>query len=175
MTTAAETKLSEKEQKKAEREADKAKREEMDAREAKLNADRTGKGTRLFLGLTRGRNPQEIQFENWDESKPETLPTTLSEFMELRKGVADSEPAIMRRLILGDNETLYDEASDPVREFVDMTWPEEVQKAFKQVIRGYSNNAGVSIEDAVTLIKPGFVAGLEKQGKLAKASETVSA
>lgn len=152
MTTAAEQ---------TEKEKTKARDEAMRAREKELNSSKTGKGLRTFLGMTRGRNPQEIQYENWDETQPDTLPTTLSEFMDLRK-VTD-EKDIVRRLILGDNDVLYSEASDPVAEFVDVTWPEEVQKQFRLVVRNYSNATGVSIEDAVALIKPGIVASQNKK------------
>ena len=134
---------------------------EMAAREKTLNEGKTGKGLRVFLGMTRGRNPQEIQYENWDEALPDTLPLTLSEFMDLRK-VTD-EKDIVRRLILGDNEILYSEASDPVAEFVEPTWSEDVQKQFRLVVRNYSNATGVSIEDAVALIKPGIVASQTKK------------
>lgn len=155
MTTAAEQTQEQKE------EAIKARNADMERREKELNAGKTGKGLRTFLGMTRGRNPVEIQYENWDESDSDSLPTTLTEFMELRKAVSD-EPGIVRRLILGDNEILYKEASDPVAEFVDSSWPEDVQKGFRIVVRQYSANAGVSIEDAVALIKPGIVASQKK-------------
>jgi hypothetical protein len=155
MTTAAETS---KETKEA---ALKARNEDMAKREKALNEGKTGKGLRAFLGMTRGRNPQEIQYENWDESIPDSLPSTLSEFMDLRK-VTD-EKDIVRRLILGDNEILYSEASDPVAEYVDATWDEDVQKQFRLVVRNYSNATGVSIEDAVALIKPGIVAAQSKK------------
>ena len=149
-------------EKAAEKEALKAREAEIAAKEKEANAGRTGKGLRVFFGMTRGRNPQMIQYENWDESQKDTLPTTLSEFMDLRKDVAD-EANVVRRLILGDNDILYSEASDPVAEFVDASWSEEVQKQFRLVVRNYSNATGVSIEDAVALIKPGIVASQLKK------------
>ncbi len=143
-------------------EALKARNADMEKREKELNASRTGVGTRIFLGMTRGRNPQEIQYENWDESQPTTLLTTFAQVLDLHKtrgqegDVAEKE--IVRRWTLGDNDILYQEASDPVAEFVEQTWPEDVQKGFRLVVRNYSINAKVSIEDAVALIKPGIVA-----------------
>jgi hypothetical protein len=134
---------------------------DMAAREVTLNAGKTGKGLRSFLGMTRGRNPQEIQYENWDEAQPDSLPLTLSEFMDLRK--LTDEKDIIHRLILGDNDVLYAEASDPVAEFVDASWDVDVQKQFRIVVRNYSNATGVSIEDAVALIKPGIVASQSKR------------
>lgn len=153
MTTTAETNLTEKEATKAEL---KAREVEIAAKEKEANKDREGKGTRVFFGMTRGRNPQMIQYENWDDSKPETLPVTLSEFMDIRK--LSDEKDIVRRLILGDNDIFYSEASDPVAEFVDATWPEDVKKQFRLIVRNYAAATNISIEDAVTLIKPGIVA-----------------
>lgn len=158
MTQVADEKLSEKEQAKA---ALKARSEEMEAEEKKLNEGKTGKGLRSFLGMTRGRNPQKVQYEGFDESQPDTLPKTLSEFMELSK--VNDEPKIVSFLIDGFNSDAYTAASDPVAEFVDASWPEEVQKAFRTVVRQYSANANVSIEDAVALIKPGIVASQAKK------------
>lgn len=148
MTEAIDTKQTEKEQKAA-------RTKDMEAREKALNEGKTGKGTRTMLGMTRGRNPQEIQYEAFDESQPDTLPKTLSEFMEVAK-VSD-EPTIVSYLIDGFNSAAYTAASDPVAEFVDVTWPDDVQKQFRLVVRNYSNATGVSIEDAVALIKPGIV------------------
>lgn len=154
MTTAAEQTQDQKD------EAIKARNADMEKREKALNAGKTGKGLRSFLGMTRGRNPVEIQYENWDESDSETLPKTLSEFMEVSK--VQDEAKIVSFLIKGHNEVLYKEASDPVAEFVDLSWPEDVQKQFRLVVRNYSNATGVSIEDAVALIKPGIVASQKK-------------
>ncbi len=125
------------------------------------NATRTGKGTRVKVGMTRGRNPQVISFEAFVESLKETLPTTISEFMDLTK-VAD-EPTIMEYLIDGYNSNAYTQASDPIAEFVDASWDDDVKKQFRLVVRNYSNATGVSIEDAVALIKPGIVASQTKK------------
>lgn len=150
------------EQTKADKDAAlKARNEDMERREKELNASRSGKGLRICLGMSRGRNPVEVQYENWDEKQPDTLPVSLSEFMDLRK-ISD-EAAIIKRLIAGDNDVLYDEASDPVSAFVETSWSDEVQKAFKTVVKQYSVNASVSIEDAVALIKPGIVASQAKR------------
>jgi len=119
------------------------------------NATRTGKGTRVRVGQTRGRNPQVISWEAFDESQPDTLPKTLSEFMEITK-VSD-ETAIVQYLIDGYNDAAYTAASDPVAEFVDANCAEDVQKHFRLVVRNYANATVVSIEDAVALIKPGIV------------------
>ncbi len=163
------TTSNEQSEKAAAKEANKARTADMEKREKALNEGKTGKGLRVFLGLTRGRNPQEIQFENWDDSLPDTLPLSLSEFMDLRK--MTDEKDIVRRLILGDNEILYSEASDPVAEYLDATWPDDVQKSFRLVVRNYATNANVSIEDAVALIKPGIVAAVAKKAAEAEKAE----
>jgi len=52
---------------------------ELDAKQKeadKTNAARTGVGTRVRIGQTRGKNPLVISWEAFDESKPDTLPTT---------------------------------------------------------------------------------------------------
>lgn len=154
------TTSNEQSEKQAAKEALKAREKEMTAREEKLNEGKTGKGVRTFLGMTRGRNPQEIQYEAFDDSKPDTLPTTLSEFMEVAK--VQDEKVIVGYLIDGFNSAAYTAASDPVAEFVDASWSDEVQKQFRLVVRNYSNATGVSIEDAVALIKPGIVASQKK-------------
>ena len=125
------------------------------------NKTRTGKGTRVRVGQTKGRNPQVISWEAFDLSKTDTLPTTLSEFMELAK-VSD-EPVIVSYLLDGYNDAAYSIASDPTAEYVDSSWTPEVQKQFRLVVRNYAQATGVSIEDAVALIKPGIMASQAKK------------
>lgn len=125
------------------------------------NKAREGKGTRVLVGSTRGRNTQVIQYEAFDEKQPDTLPKTLSEFMEIAK--VNDEPTIVRYLIEGYNSDSLANASDPVAEFVDKSWPEDVQRQFKIVVKNYANATQVSIEDAVALIKPGIVASQTKK------------
>jgi len=119
-----------------------------------LNATQSGVGTRLRIGQTRGKSPVIISWNAFDESKPETLPTTITQFMEVT-GVKD-EPSLVSYLIGGYNDTAYTTASDPLSEFVDPAWPDDAQAQFRLVIRNYSRGAMVSLEDAVALIKPGF-------------------
>jgi hypothetical protein len=125
------------------------------------NAARSGKGTRVKVGMTRGRNPQVISFERFDDSLPDTLPSTLSEFMEIAK--VNDEKLIVSYLLDGFNSANYTAASDPVAEYVDPSWSEDVQKQFRLVVRNYSVATGVSIEDAVALIKPGIAASQAKK------------
>lgn len=140
--------------------------EKAEAAAKTVNAERSGKGTRVKVGQTRGRNPLVISFEQFDESLPDTLPTTLAEFMDLTK--VQDEPTIMSFLIDGFNSASYSASSDPVSEFVEPTWGDEVKKQFRTIVRTYANSTGISIEDAVALIKPGIVAA---QAKLAGASK----
>lgn len=127
-----------------------AKQNEADA----ANAARTGVGTRVRVGQTRGKNPMVISWEAFDESKPETLPTTIQQFMDV-SGV-NQEPALVSYLIGGLNDANYTAASDPLAEYVDLSWPQETQTQFRLVVRNYSRGTSVSLEEAVGLIKPGF-------------------
>lgn len=134
-----------------------AREKELEALQVKseeTNKSRTGKGTRVRVGQTRGKNPQVISWEAFDDSQPDTLPATLSEFMEITK--TQDEKLIVSYLIDGYNVAQYTAASDPIAEFVNPTWPDDVQKQFRLVVRNYSNATGVSLEDAVALIKPGI-------------------
>lgn len=132
--------------------------EERQKKAAEVNKTRTGKGTRVRVGQTRGKNPQVIEWEAFDESLPETLPATLSEFMDIAK-VSD-EKQIVALLVDGFNSAQYTAASDPIAEYVEPTWSEDIQRQFRLTVRNYANATGVSIEDAVGLIKPGIVKAL---------------
>ena len=118
------------------------------------NASRSGLGTRVRVGQTRGKNPMIISWDAFDYSKPETLPTTIESFMEV-SGKKD-QTSLVDYLIRGYNDAAYEAASDPLAEFVNDTWPADAQTQFRLVVRNYSRGANVSLEDAVTLIKPGF-------------------
>lgn len=140
-----------------------AREKELEAIQVKAtetNKSRTGKGTRVRVGQTRGKNPQVISWEAFDDSLPDTLPATLSEFMEITK--TQDEKLIVAYLIDGYNDSQYTAASDPIAEFVNPVWSDEVQKQFRLVVRNYSNATGVSLEDAVALIKPGIEASQKK-------------
>jgi hypothetical protein len=127
------------------------------------NSARTGKGPRIRVGATRGKNPQAISFEAFDESKPETLPVTQEEFMTITKSFGgDTEKTLVEWLITGFNDAQYTDASDPLAEYVESYWPADVQKQFRIVVRNYSNATGQSLEDAVKLIKPGIEAAQKK-------------
>jgi len=118
------------------------------------NKSRSGVGTRLRIGKTRGKASIVIGWEAFDESQPDTLPKTIQQFMDIT--TVKDEPTLVEYLIAGFNDANYTEASDPLKEFVDPTWPADAQTQFRLVVRNYSRGAMVSLEDAVTLIKPGF-------------------
>ena len=151
MTALADEKEAEKEAAKKAREA---RTEAMEAEEIRLNTGRTGKGTRLMVTLTRGRNPVQVVYEGFDESKPETLPTTVSEFMDFTK--LDSDALLLPVLIPGYNSLQAQLASDPIAEHVAAYWPDDVQARFRITVRNYSKDCNVSIEDAIALIRPGI-------------------
>lgn len=127
-----------------------AKQKEADA----TNAGRSGVGTRVRVGQTRGKNPMVISWEAFDESQPATLPTTIEQFMTVTN--VKDEKDLVSFLIGGLNDANYTAASDPLAEYVDLSWPPEAQTQFRLVVRNYSRGAQVSLEDAVALIKPGF-------------------
>lgn len=120
------------------------------------NAKRTGKGTRLKFGSTRGKGTMPIKYEFFDEAQPDTLPGSLAEFASLT-GIQD--PATLLGFILvGYNDAQYVAASDPIAEFVVPSWPDERKLAFRLAVRNYSKamtSAGIetSIEDAAVFIK----------------------
>ena len=129
------------------------------------NATRSGKGTRLTVKSTKGRNTQVVTFEAFDKEQPDTCPKSLSEFMDMVKSMTGKdvlEADIVDSLIDGFNANAYSVASDPIAEYLDSSWTPAVQTQFKLVVRNYSNATGVSIEDAVALIKPGIVASQKK-------------
>jgi hypothetical protein len=134
--------------------------EEFQKKADETNKTRTGKGTRIRVGQTRGKNPQVITWEAFDDSQPDTLPATLAEFMEIAK--VQDEKTIVSFLIDGYNASQYTAASDPIAEYVNPTWSEDVQRQFRLVVRNYANATGASIEDAVNLIKPGIEASQAK-------------
>lgn len=121
----------------------------------KVNAERSGKGTRVSVGLTRGKNPKVISWEEFDTDKPEICPATLNEFMDLTK--TSDEKQIVSYLIDGFNDSQYRTASDVLAEFVEPNWPDALVKQFKQTVSNYAGATGVSLEEAVGLIKPGIV------------------
>jgi len=128
--------------------------EKVQAEADKTNKERTGVGTRVRVGQTRGKNPMVISWEAFDESQPETLPKSIKDFMEITK--VQDEPTLVSYLIGGLNDANYTAASDPLAEYVNLAWPQEAQTQFRLVVRNYSRGASVSLEDAVALIKPGF-------------------
>lgn len=144
--------------------AEQKKKAEADAAEEKqLNQGRTGKGTRATIGYTRGRSTQKIVYEAFDESQPETLPKSTTEFLDLTKDYGSADDAkLVSWLIDGFNSDQYTLASDPIADYVEKSWPDEVQKQFRLVVRNYANATGHSIEDAVNLIKPGIEAAQKK-------------
>jgi hypothetical protein len=137
---------------------------EVERKEAEANAYNatlTGVGVRRRVGQTRGKNPMVITWDAFDESKPESLPTTIQQFMDVTS--VKDEPTLVNYLIGGFNDAAYTAASDPLAEYVDLTWPADAQTQFRLVVRNYSRGANVSLEDAVTLIKPGFAKQFEKK------------
>ena len=104
-------------------------------------------------GKTRGKNPREIEFEKFDREQPETLPRTIEEFMAVTN--VKEEPALVDLLIEGFNDASYSAASDEIGEFINDAWDKDTQGQFRLAVRNYSKLSGDTIEEAVSLIKPG--------------------
>lgn len=134
--------------------------EAAEAKAKEVNDARTGKGTRVKVGQTRGRNPQVVSFENFDEGLIDSLPVTLAEFAEITK--TPDESTLVKYAIAGYNDAMYVAASDPIAEFVNPAWDDDAKKAFRIVVRNYAQNANSTIEDAVAIIKPGIEAAQAK-------------
>lgn len=117
------------------------------------NQARNGKGTRLKFGMTRGKGSLPIKWEAFDESKPDTLPSSLEEFISITKANKDQ---LLEWALVGYNDAQYTAASDPIAEHVNATWDDDTKTQFRLVVRNYSKATGMSIEDSVSLIKPGI-------------------
>ena len=128
-------------------------REQMEAAAKEENAKRTGVGTRVKIGSTRGRSVMNIKYEFFDESLPDSLPKTVEQFMSVTgiKGNAD----LTELLIVGFNDKQYTEASDPIAEYVNPAWPDDVKLQFRTVVRNLAKMQDIAIGDAVALVKPG--------------------
>jgi hypothetical protein len=131
-------------------------RDKAEAEVATKNEARKGIGPRLFVGSTRGKSPQVITYEAFDESLPDTLPKTPAEFVEAVKPENDSK--VLEYLIRGYNAVNLELASDPLSEYVVAKWAPEVQTTFRTACRNYAKGLGIQLEDAVNIIRPGFVA-----------------
>lgn len=121
----------------------------------KENAGRTGVGTRKRVGQTRGKGSFVIDWEAFDLSKSETLPKSIKQFTEVTK--VTKEEDLLSMLIDGYNDAQYAEASDPIGEYVENSWPADVKTQFRLVVRNYAKVTGDSIEDVVKMVKPGIV------------------
>lgn len=126
------------------------------------NEKRSGKGTRLKCSNTRGKGSIAIKYEYFDESKPETLPTSMEEFTTLTK--IEEETVLVKLLISGYNDLKYTEASDPIAEYVNLEWDDARQLAFRSIVRSMTKNAAgtMSLEEVVEMIKPKFEVAFQK-------------
>lgn len=122
---------------------------------ATANESRSGVGTRVRVGQTRGKGSLVVSWEAFDLSKADTLPTSIKQFTEVTGVKAEAD--LLSMLIDGYNDAQYTAASDPIAEHVEASWPDEVQTQFRLVVRNYAKATGSSIEDAVALIKPGVI------------------
>lgn len=125
----------------------------LEAEVTRLNASRSGKGTRFVLANTRGKGSIQIKYEAFDSDVVGSLPETVQEFMTLT-GVED-ESALVSFLVTGYNDSNYKRASDPVSEFVNPAWPSEIAESFKLAVKNLVK-AGLDIDKVVAMVKPGI-------------------
>ena len=125
------------------------------------NAAKTGIGTRVFVGFTRGRATTAIKWDAFDTDKPDTLPTSPKQFAEVT-GINDAKQ-ILEFMIDGFNEYQYRQASDPIAEYVNPVWDADTKLKFRTVVRNYATVTGTSIEDTVAMMKPGVEAAFAKK------------
>lgn len=146
--------------------------QELTAKETAANKDRTGKGLRVRFGQTRGRNPKVVDWEAFDTDQPETLPVSIQEFMSLTKTpeTQQGQSLLVSYLVDGFNSSQYAAASDVLSEYTEPNWPDSLVKSFKQAVNGYIAASGVSVEDAVSLMKPAIQKGFD--ARMAAASAT---
>jgi len=119
------------------------------------NKARTGKGTRLKYGNTRGKGSIPIKWEAFDEGLADTLPVSIAEFMELTK--VKEEKDLLSYLIVGFNDDMYTQASDPIAEFVNPAWDKDTtQLQFRTVVRTMTKamQGTKTLEEVVAMIKP---------------------
>lgn len=117
------------------------------------NKTREGKGLRLAVSSTRGKNPVPVTYESFDTDDAKSLPDSVSEFMQL-SGI-DDEAQLVAFLITGYNDNSFRIASDPVAEYVNLAWPAEVQKSFKDSVKTLvKSGVFADVEAAVAVIRP---------------------
>lgn len=116
------------------------------------NKGRSGKGTRVRVGQTRGKNPKVISWESFDTDYPESLPSDAAEFLSLTKTTDDR--LFTAYCIDGYNAAMYAAASDVLSEYLEPNWPDAFAKQFKTNITTFVAMTGVSIEEAVSIVKP---------------------
>lgn len=133
----------------------------------KANAERAkNKGLRVKTGFTRGKGSLPIKWEAFDESIPESMPSSLKEFNELTG--TKSEAELLEYAIVGFNDAQYTAASDPIAEHVNPIWDKDTQGQFRLVVRNMSKVLGKSIDDVVAMIKPGVEAAFAAKALAAK-------
>lgn len=125
------------------------------------NQTRTGKGTRLAVGSTRGKGSMVISYEEFDLDQPDTVPSSFKEFSELTK--IDKAEDLLSLALIGFNAQAYQTASDPIAEFVNGNWDADTKLQFRTVVRNMSKGANMPIEEVVKLVKPGFESKFNSQ------------
>lgn len=131
-------------------------REQMEKDATAVNAGRSGVGTRVKVGSTRGKATQNIKYEYFDESQPDTLPKSLKEFCNTVGLKLDSDGTqLVPLLITGYNDQQYTEASDPIAEYLNPAWGDDVKTQFRIAVRSIFKMQDLTLAEVVAMVKPG--------------------
>jgi hypothetical protein len=124
-------------------------------------------------GSTRGKNPRKIEYQAFDLEKPETLPQTITEFMDV-SGVKDQNE-IVALLVDGFNASQYSAASDEIGEFLNDAWDKDTQGQFRLAVRNMMKLTGFEVEQVVNMLKPAIDKAWVERVNAAKNAEAVKA
>lgn len=118
------------------------------------NATRKGVGTRAAAGSTRGKGSIVITYEEFDLDDEASLPKSVAEFMKIAN--VEKQEDLLNFILEGYNTVSLRTASDPIAEYVNGSWDKDTIAQFRLLVRNMSKAFGVSIEDAVSVVKPGI-------------------
>lgn len=120
-------------------------------------------------GSTRGKNPRKIEYLAFDLEKPDTLPLSVTEFMEVT-GVKE-QPEIVALLVDGFNASQYSAASDEIGEYINDAWDKDTQAQFRLAVRNMMKLTGFEVEQVVNMLKPAIEKAFVERVAKAKAGE----
>lgn len=131
---------------------------EAEKKATETNKTRTGIGTRIAVGKTRGKGTTVFSYEHFDDSLPDTLPKTFADANAALQaiGFGVTEPDLVELLILGANEKLYKAASDELAQYINPVWEKAVQNQFRLVVRNYAKGTGEPLDEVAEMMRAAF-------------------